>query len=105
MNFSLTGLKRPKLSKLPSKSRLTPTQLQEKTIPPAPFEVVSLNELTGDGKKYFRLYKDADVFDMSQLRSKSRSKRQTTDYIIEATEDDDVESDSEIVRSGIQQCY
>jgi hypothetical protein len=60
---------------------------------------MSLKSLDGTHEKFFKVYKDEDIgLDFSRLERKES-------LIIEAHQDDDVETENEVLENGIQTCF
>ena len=56
------------------------------------------------GEKFFRVYKEADLpgFDFSEFKPAKGDKE---DCLVDSTQDDDVNTDTEVLNSGTNTCY
>lgn len=64
---------------------------------------MKLKTLDQCGEKFFKIYQDCDIgFDYSLFDNGDNFGQET---LIDASQDDDVESDDGLVNSGVQTCY
>lgn len=70
-------------------------QNQTQTKQPG-FQLLKLSALDHKGEKYFKVYADDDV--IADLPSVNKRGQET---LVDSAQDDDVESDDEVVQSGI----
>lgn len=66
------------------------------------FQLIKLKTLDKTGEKFFRVFKESDMpdFDFSKLRGKKGEEPQ-----IESTQDDDVNTDTDVLNSGTNKCF
>jgi len=75
-----------------------PPSKQAKIASAANFQLLRLKTLDLAGEKFFRVFKDSDVLgnDLPQFNHEGR------ETLVDSAQDDDVESDEEVMRSGVQ---
>lgn len=66
------------------------------------FQLIKLKTLDKTGEKFFRVFKESDMpnFDFSKLRGKKGE-----EVLIDSTQDDDVNTDTDVLNSGTNKCY